>query len=149
MHGAFRASPSRPAGRTGSPGPRHAKQRSSQSQTRNQQHGLHSECFHLIGLGGLGDVTYLFALGPALGGSGGAGLVGGAVGVASGSHDKGGGPGDAGERGSGDTEERHGYRCRDVRMVEVRSGAGLGRQRVYEMWPVMRASKRSSPTREP
>lgn len=51
--------------------------------------------------------TYLFSLGPALGGSGGTSLFGRAVGVASRSHDEGGGLGDAGERGGRDTEERH------------------------------------------
>jgi hypothetical protein len=56
---------------------------------------------------GFGKVTYLFALLPALGGGGGAGLVGGAVGVSTGSHDEGGGLGDSGERGGGDAEERH------------------------------------------
>lgn len=51
--------------------------------------------------------TYLFTLGPALGGSGRARLVGGAVSVASSSHGESGGLGDAGERRGRDTEERH------------------------------------------
>lgn len=73
-------------------------------------------------------MTYLFTLGPALGRGGSASLFGGTVSVAAGSHSEGGGLGNAGERGSGDTEERHfGYGFLCVKQRQGRDGSNVER----------------------